>query len=85
MQLLKIDSGGAFSDPLFRRCSVVGSQLSCLRTVKGRKGSKSTWIFHDMGKVIIRQICSQILTILDEDIYNQDGTLGCFKLLGEVL
>jgi hypothetical protein len=85
MQLLKVDSGGAFSDPLFRRCSVVGSQLSCLRIVKGRKGSKSTRILHDMGKVIIRQICSQILTILDEDIYNQDGTLGCFKLLGEVL
>jgi hypothetical protein len=85
MQLLKVDSGGAFSDPLFRRCSVVGSQLSCLRTVKGRKGSKSTRIFHDMGKLIVRQICRPILTILDEDIYNQDGTLGCFKILGEVL
>jgi hypothetical protein len=75
MQLLKVDSGGAFSDPLFRRCSVVGSQLSCLRTR----------IFHDMGKLIVRQICRPILTILDEDIYNQDGTLGCFKILGEVL
>jgi hypothetical protein len=84
--MLKVDSGGAFSDPLFRRCSVVGSQLSCLRTVKGRKGSKkSTRIFHNMGKLIVRQICRQILTVLDEDIYNQDGTLGCFQILGEVL
>lgn len=86
LQLLKVDSGGAFSHPLFRRCSVVGSQLSCLRTVKGRKGNiKSTRIFHNMGKLIVRQIRGQILTILDEDIDNQDGTLGCFKILGEVL
>lgn len=38
-----------------------------------------------MGKLIVRQIRGQILTILDEDIDNQDGTLGCFKILGEVL
>ncbi|KAH2461411.1 hypothetical protein KXW54_004012 [Aspergillus fumigatus] len=45
-------SGGAFSDPLFRRCSVVGSHLSCQQKAKGIKGSKSTRIFHDLGKLI---------------------------------